>query len=823
MWHQVASVLLAFLITANAVQLQHSISICCDVGAEYANEHSSCEAIDSEPVPDMGPMEDEDIQDCHVMMRSCCIKQLQRNMCFDGLFTRANIGSCDRVQGDSCGSIEKTCCECCELGIKAFHESAPCDGTDLGTECDFAFRDCCGRASSNNDMDECTLARENNHRLCSSKCVNLITSFVCECPVGYVLAAADNMTCIRDREEPANACDESPCEQRCQPNGSSYVCGCNDGYELQENGYSCLENNPPPSLGCLYASCDYACRSVDASSYECYCDTGYDLDSDGTTCIDIDECQEENVCPLHKRCQNYRGGFYCETTRCAEGEQFVFDESNNIQCRDVDECARGTHNCQDGFRCDNSPGSFRCTRISPCGTGYTVNSLTQQCRDIDECLQDTDDCPPEFYCQNTMGSYKCRPCRQGFKADSADGCTRDINECEEQADVCPRGQACVNTYGSYRCNPACPQGFQYSVIYRECRDINECALGTDDCQANQVCQNREGAYECGCRNGMEFNEVTRECDDINECETNTNNCRYNEQCHNTVGSFACQQRCQLNYRYVEEEGCVDVNECEQAQYPCFGNSQCVNVPGSYRCQQCPRGQIANRDTRRCEDVDECKYQGASCMGGCVNTFGSYMCTCPNGYELLNRFNCRDINECRRNIHNCSSQSACFDTRGGFKCKNIQCPQYYRKEINGDEVRCVKVTLCPNNDFNCVDDPVKLITYNKIALPSLTRELRQPLQLLRLQIGDLTVSQANGLRFVLTQGNELGLFSVTKDLNRDRLGNWFATGTLYLERAVTGPFETDLRLEMQLFSTTQENQLLSVTTAVFSIDVSPNSF
>ena len=46
-------------------------------------------------------------------------------------------------------------------------------------------------------VDECAIAKDNNHQLCSMKCVNLINSYICECPVGFVLASADNMTCVR--------------------------------------------------------------------------------------------------------------------------------------------------------------------------------------------------------------------------------------------------------------------------------------------------------------------------------------------------------------------------------------------------------------------------------------------------------------------------------------------------------------------------------------------------------------------------------------------------------------------------------------------------
>jgi hypothetical protein len=32
-----------------------------------------------------------------------------------------------------------------------------------------------------------------------------------------------------------------------------------------------------------------------------------------------------------------------------------------------------------GMRCENYPGSFRCIREKPCGTGYQVNVYTQDC------------------------------------------------------------------------------------------------------------------------------------------------------------------------------------------------------------------------------------------------------------------------------------------------------------------------------------------------------------------------------------------------------------------------------------------------------------
>ncbi|XP_033647747.1 fibulin-1-like isoform X1 [Asterias rubens] len=866
MWKEVILMLAISMATANAILMHQYITRCCDEGAAYLNDsNNNCSGVAAGSSDTMSRLQDEaDRKDCRTSMQSCC----QKRICSDGIQHRSNVGSCDRMKENTCsGSPKKTCCDCCALGIRAHTEDAPCDGLGLGVECDYAFRECCLRAGEVNERNECNIAKANGLTLCTSKCVNLIGSYVCECPVGYILSTSDNMTCIRERQDLTSICDDSFCQHNCQPYGNSYVCSCYEGYQLQRDGFSCRAPTSP-SVACMFADCEYGCRPVGINSHECYCDQGYDLDSDRSTCIDLNECEtvgdicprgqtctntvgsyvchaatcstgmifdpetsrcedineclEDNVCPPHKLCQNYAGGFYCQGTRCTEG-QYV--DKLTRECGDVDECAAGLHDCEDGFRCDNSPGSFRCIRISPCGTGYTINANLQTCEDIDECRLDTDNCPPEFYCQNTVGSYKCKRCTEGFRADASDGCALDIDECEEQLDNCPFGQQCTNNYGGYTCAPSCPQGMQYDEVYRECKDVNECVLGSHDCSLNQVCQNVEGSYQCTCRTGFEMDPYSRACVDLNECEKGTHNCRINEQCFNFMGSFTCQQRCQINYRYNSSVGCVDINECEDPQYPCRGNSQCVNLPGSFRCQPCPRGQLANLEERRCDDVNECDSNPPRCLGFCKNTFGSYRCECPKGYELISRSTCRNINECARNIHNCSSQSACFDTRGGFKCKYIQCPQYYRKEILAGDIRCRKVDLCPNNDMNCINELVKLITYIKFALPSMKDRRETPIELLNLQVANVKREQVNRIEFQLTQGNELGMFSVEKSQTADSRyapNSYFnVVGTVYLLSSVQGPFETDLRLEIRQYN--QAYDIVNINVAIISIDVGAHWF
>lgn len=118
----------------------------------------------------------------------------------------------------------------------------------------------------------------------------------------------------------------------------------------------------------------------------------------------------------------------------------VFDRSTNLlSCftqlasfyylnLDVNECMTSAHNCNTGMRCENYPGSFRCIREKPCGTGYSVNVYTQECDgsnhtsylishkknnlklfyivDIDECSLSLHDCQRGFLCLNVIGTFK---------------------------------------------------------------------------------------------------------------------------------------------------------------------------------------------------------------------------------------------------------------------------------------------------------------------------------------------------------------------------------------------------------------------------------
>ena len=83
--------------------------------------------------------------------------------------------------------------------------------------------------------------------------------------------------------------------------------------------------------------------------------------------------------------------------------------------------------------------------------------------------------------------------------------------------------------------------------------------------------------------------------------------------------------------------CSDVNECEDGSTVCQGN--CINTIGSYTCS-CRDGYVDVNETT-CSDVNECVTANGGCEQNCTNTVGSYTCSCSEGYSvsLSNTSNC----------------------------------------------------------------------------------------------------------------------------------------------------------------------------------------
>ncbi|XP_060227439.1 fibulin-7 isoform X1 [Meriones unguiculatus] len=130
------------------------------------------------------------------------------------------------------------------------------------------------------------------------------------------------------------------------------------------------------------------------------------------------------------------------------------------------------------------------------------------------------------------------------------------------------------------------------------------------------------------------------CRDVSACSSQP--CHHGGTCVEGVNQYRCicppgktGNRCQHQTQAAAPEGGV-------AGDPAFSRApRCAQVEREQHCS-CEAGfhlSGTSGGDSICQDVDECEIYGKEgrprlCMHACVNTPGSYRCTCPSGYRIL---------------------------------------------------------------------------------------------------------------------------------------------------------------------------------------------
>ncbi|MGH0134419.1 UNVERIFIED_CONTAM: hypothetical protein FKN15_030693 [Acipenser sinensis] len=657
---------------------------------------------------------------------------MRRSLCYRNF--HSDNGTCD---GELPFNMTKKMC-CCSYNIgRAWNK--PCEQCPIPSTNEFAIL--CGSqrpgfvidiyTGQPVDIDEC---RDIPGVCENGVCINMIGSFRCECPVGFVYN--DKLLICEDIDE----CQNGPvCQQNadCLNTAGSYRCECKPGYRFTSTG-QCIDRNECLELpnACSHGQC------IDiVGSFRCICNNGFKATADQTMCIDVDEC-ERQPCG-NGTCKNTVGSYNC---LCYPG----FDLSHNSDCIDVDECSTNRGLCRHG-NCINTVGSFVCV----CQDGYELTADGRSCVDIDECAQSPDICVFGT-CSNTQGSFICK-CPEGFQLSSTGRRCNDIrvnfcftkfengkcfaakaknttksacccsampgegwgspceicpkqnehlDECSSDPGICKNGQ-CINTDGSFRCE--CPFGFSLDYSGINCDDTDECSVG-NPC-GNGTCTNVIGAFECACEEGFEPGPMMS-CEDVNECAQNRLLCAF--RCVNIVGSYEC--KCPAGYVLREDKRmCKDQNECEDGIDDCESRGMlCKNLIGLYMCI-CPPGYVRRPNGDGCivcsSDLDECSSDPGICKNGqCINTDGSFRCECPFGFSLdYSGINCDDTDEC--SVGNPCGNGTCTNVIGAFECA---CEEGFEP---GPMMSCEDVNECAQNRLLCAFRCVNIVGSYECKCPA----------------------------------------------------------------------------------------------------------
>ncbi|KAF2355889.1 EGF-like calcium-binding domain [Trinorchestia longiramus] len=362
---------------------------------------------------------------------------------------------------------------------------------------------------------------------------------------------------------------------------------------------------------------------------------------------------------------------------CYNGGQCVFNQCvcppgyHGRQCQyDVNECADNKGGC--AHSCQNTLGSYRCC----CDTGYRLAEDGRSCEDIDECSKHNGGC--SHTCSNTEGSYQCFCLRGHLRLDnwtcaSSDylkGCRVANGGCQHECRPRPGGPHCV-----------CRPGFALAPDGQKCIPRDAC----DGAQCSHTCIVRNRQHQCICPRGFVLADDDKTC----VCSEGLQLSKDRQKCvcpEGFIRSFTYGIKCECPEGLIaspDGKTCVCPNgfrrsadgktcDCPPSFRKSPDGKSCVCLegfalsPDRGRCL-CPNGFALSLDGTICEDLDECRAEPGPCSHLCVNTDGSYRCSCFPGYKLRDDgVTCyRPENWCADDNGGC--EQLCQHTQGGARC------------------------------------------------------------------------------------------------------------------------------------------------------------
>ncbi|KRZ95167.1 Latent-transforming growth factor beta-binding protein 2 [Trichinella sp. T8] len=555
--------------------------------------------------------------------------------------------------------------EDCSLDPTICHESASC--INKVCQCNTGFE---GNGYICKDINECALHLDNcvpplrcqNTIGISRYCSILRPSCGpnaycrnnrCACKDGFIL---DNNACVPD----PNNCSSN--RMLCDPNATCIngKCTCSAGYI--GDGLKCYPD--PQDCHNNVSLCHQFARCIDRR-----CECIPEFSGDGITCFPnpvpfYKNCTiNPSVCPTEAQC--YYGRCVCKvgsTNLCNKTNLVIINEKNDCRidpsiCHTNAVCRKGICICKkgfigNGFSCMDdpndclknkgicSPNAICVLRRCKCKAGYVGNGIScVPSNQATTCSSNKDLCDVNAECI----SDKC-VCRAGYLGDGMH-CSADKEDCIINPSLCSANAQCI----SRRC--VCQSGFigNGKTCNESKSDPSSQKNKCENCDFNAVCEDNK----CQCKQGFEGNGTLCYNNANIRCDDDAKVCGI----HATCISFGTKMVCICNKGYTgngrdliksttepnkeKENGSKETstlqekreeeseNQCDSVK--CGPNAECrINMSGLPECR-CSRGFTG--DGKECYDLNECMLRISKChhLATCVNTIGSYVCQCPDGY------------------------------------------------------------------------------------------------------------------------------------------------------------------------------------------------